>query len=366
VNTQRPAGSNAAYALSRDPSVETLRGLACLLLVAFHVIGMADTGMQVSSTSIWRHFTDLMTPVRMPLFAFISGFVLVITSRSTAGLGSALAQKFRRLGVPLLVASSIYNLIYGITDMPQFVGSPFDLYLKPFMHLWYLQSALTLVVLVTLTVYLLQTTLRAIAPALFAIALLLNQWAPALSSDIFSFAGTIYLLPFFSLGILVRQWAPNVRMGGAHPLQVGLLASALMFGLVLVNFSGLFQADDDRYGIAAISVSCGVCLTLYAMRMRLSPLATLGGFSYAIFLYHPLFSSMSRHLMAVISPNAAPSMVFMIGMVAGLGLPALLQRIVQMFPVLALLLFGLSTKNQRAIQSSAAGQRANNLRPKEA
>src|SRR5690348_13562586 len=56
--------------------VQTLRGVACLLLVAFHAIGSASTSiLHVPDDSPYRRFTNLFVHVRMPLFTFLSGLV---------------------------------------------------------------------------------------------------------------------------------------------------------------------------------------------------------------------------------------------------------------------------------------------------
>jgi uncharacterized membrane protein len=56
--------------------VQTLRGLACLLLVAFHTVGStAASGLHVPDDSRYREFTNLFVHLRMPLFTFLSGLV---------------------------------------------------------------------------------------------------------------------------------------------------------------------------------------------------------------------------------------------------------------------------------------------------
>src|SRR5678815_1036900 len=70
---RRPSVPSTAAA-SRH--IQSLRGLACLLLVALHVIGgEATIGMQVDDDSVYRLFGKLMFHIRMPLFAFLSGYV---------------------------------------------------------------------------------------------------------------------------------------------------------------------------------------------------------------------------------------------------------------------------------------------------
>lgn len=60
--------------------IETLRGLACLLLVLYHVIGPLGGGLKIDLGSPFRVIADSMVYVRMPLFTFISGYIY---SRST-------------------------------------------------------------------------------------------------------------------------------------------------------------------------------------------------------------------------------------------------------------------------------------------
>src|SRR6185437_1975062 len=56
--------------------VQTMRGLACLLLVAFHAIGSTGaSGLHVADDSAYRLFTNLFVHVRMPVFTFLSGLV---------------------------------------------------------------------------------------------------------------------------------------------------------------------------------------------------------------------------------------------------------------------------------------------------
>jgi uncharacterized membrane protein YcfT len=82
--------------------IQTLRGLACLLLVLYHVVGDdPGAGLQVQDGML-RWFNDGLAYLRMPLFTFLSG--LVCGMRPFHGDSRAfLLGKARRLLVPLLV-----------------------------------------------------------------------------------------------------------------------------------------------------------------------------------------------------------------------------------------------------------------------
>ena len=56
--------------------LDTLRGLACLLLVSYHVIGGdRETGLRLPDEHIAARINDFLALVRMPLFSFLSGMV---------------------------------------------------------------------------------------------------------------------------------------------------------------------------------------------------------------------------------------------------------------------------------------------------
>ena len=59
--------------------IETLRGIAILLVVLGHVIGStSEGGMKVANDSFFRYLYDLFVNIRMPLFTVISGWVYAL------------------------------------------------------------------------------------------------------------------------------------------------------------------------------------------------------------------------------------------------------------------------------------------------
>ena len=59
----------------RDLKVDTLRGIACFLLVAYHVVGGDPTAGLKINEGIVRQIVDVLVYLRMPLFVFLSGYV---------------------------------------------------------------------------------------------------------------------------------------------------------------------------------------------------------------------------------------------------------------------------------------------------
>ena len=98
-----PPGSRAQTEHIR---LQSARGLACLLLVAYHVIGDPVTGgLRLPASSLYHYFTLLFLPLRMPLFAFLSGFVYAYRPVAYGSRLRFLGKKLRRILVPLVVVT---------------------------------------------------------------------------------------------------------------------------------------------------------------------------------------------------------------------------------------------------------------------
>lgn len=101
---------------AKDPNIETLRGLAILLVVAGHVIGIDATGgMKVADDSLWRYLYASLQYVRMPLFTAISGWVYALHPVAAHEAGTFMFKKARRLLLPMICVGTLYFLIQYIT-----------------------------------------------------------------------------------------------------------------------------------------------------------------------------------------------------------------------------------------------------------
>ena len=149
---QRPVGGRHRVATSRNIPVDTLRGLACILLVTFHVIGdKATAGIHVSDDSVFRYYCDSVQYLRMPLFTFLSGLVYAWRPLSdVTGYPSFMRKKARRLLIPYL----IFVPILGITQLvaPDVNGSvsfdPLMWWINSLSPYWFLLSTFWLFALV--------------------------------------------------------------------------------------------------------------------------------------------------------------------------------------------------------------------------
>lgn len=119
--------------------IDTVRGLACALLVAHHcTLSLTDyRGWDLDTV---HRLDAMLSYLRMPVFAFISGLILGITSSPIANVAFVL-KKARRLLVPFLAVTVI--LLVGRAAATGDV-TPLDIpysWIHSHSHMWFLPAA---------------------------------------------------------------------------------------------------------------------------------------------------------------------------------------------------------------------------------
>jgi peptidoglycan/LPS O-acetylase OafA/YrhL len=340
-------------AVARDGHIDTLRGLACILLVAFHVIGDGPAhGMHISTHDNWRLFTELFIHLRMPLFSFLSGYVFTAFVADRAALGAAIAKKLRRLGIPLVVVSTLFYLCFGLV-YGHFSVPLWQIYVLPYEHFWYLQATILMMVGLLVGCYLAGTNARLLLTGLFPIACLVFVAAPLLEPNVFAINSVFYLLPFFLLGQLLRVWSADRRIRAIPARRIPLailfgLVVTVLFGLDVAQLAGLNQLDFERQSALGLLFSVSTCLALYFSQLEWQPLAFVGGYSYTIYLFHVFFTAGLRKILDVVSPGLPAGLYFAAALLAGMLLPILLHQVLIRRRWSALLFLGISRDRRDA------------------
>jgi peptidoglycan/LPS O-acetylase OafA/YrhL len=101
--------------MKRNLEVDTLRGIACVLLVLFHVVGDTPAvGLRIPEGHWLQVFNEALAYIRMPLFSFISGYVYGF--RPYQGNAPAFVKgKVRRLLLPLITVGTIFAIVQAFT-----------------------------------------------------------------------------------------------------------------------------------------------------------------------------------------------------------------------------------------------------------
>lgn len=324
--TSAPADAPLALAAdaAKDPSVETLRGLAVLLMVLGHVIGnAADRGLRVEDDSLYRWVYYTFQDVRMPLFTVISGFVYAMRPVRLPSAGRFLRGKARRLLLPLLTVATLQFALQhaaaGVNHVDRW-ADVWKVYVYGYDQFWFLQALLpvflTVVVLDGFELMAIELTWLACV----ALAGLASRYAP--KPDLFSLWGYLYLLPYFLLGCGLHRFPGLLARRGVVLAIVSFLAAGL--AAQQAEWFGDYAVDLDITGWPALCVGLAGTALLFRFRRSVPWLATLGAYSFSIYLFHVFGTAGSRMALSRLGLESRPALLAA-GLAAGIGLPVMIE-----------------------------------------
>ena len=320
--------------------IETLRGLACLLLVLYHVIGAdVSLGLRVEDGPV-RWLNDGLAYLRMPLFTFLSG--LVYGLRPFAGNSRAfLVGKVRRLLIPMLFVGTLFAVLQAlIPGTNSAVGPWYLLHIRPVAHFWFLESLFW----VFLVIWLLErwNLIREVKGYLLALSLACALYLTVRGWFMLGIEGAIYLMPYFLFGLAFSRFPLKPYLTSAW-VRWGLL----MLAAVAVISMGMPVSNPDRRTVAMLAVGMSLCMLSLSLVRVVPGLAAIGRHSYAIYLFHVFFTAAVRIALNLVHIKLLPIDI-LLGLAIGLAGPIVLDRIASRFKWPALLLLGKALKTGKA------------------
>ena len=317
-------GSSAAVESER---IQTVRGVACLLLVTFHVVGNDPTkGLMLGNDSVVRLAMNVFIHIRMPLFSLLAGFVYAYRPVSQGQALAFAGKKLLRLLLPMVVVSTllfISQLAIKSANATVRIEDLWRIYLFPYEHFWFLQ-AMMIVFAATIIVERLGVLQRVEGLlALLALAVaasLLVVFTP----NLFSVNWALYLFPYFLCGLganRFRSFAATLVV--RRTLVVVFIACVAAHVYVLL---GHVSSATDRRTLLALALGISGAMTLVNYFPHSPWLARVGGYSYAIYLYHVFFTAGSRIFLQGVGLTHDRGVLFAVGLVAGIAGPIFIAR----------------------------------------
>jgi len=350
-----PTPAPRLCAAPRDAGIETLRGLAIFLVVAFHAV---ERGANPSVVG----FHAALALIRLPLFAAVAGFVYALRPVRAGGHWSFVRGKARRLLLPI-VSLSLLEFFLKLT--PPFVELPrfadvLRLALWPRGIFWFLEALFLVFVLVAfldrgplltrpmpwLAVCVLALGSQALAPP-GTFTWIDRPWA---------IDGVLYLLGYFLLGVGIRRFGPWLRRPGVAALCLGValagiaLAPAARLGLVPIGY--------HKGGPLSLAVGCSTILLLFAWRRPIGPLAALGGSSMALYLFHGYAFYAAEVIERSSRLELGDALHYGLRLACGLALPLLAERLLRLTTTGRALLLGERRNRHRPAAPTAIPQPA--------
>lgn len=353
-------------ASTKDAYIETARGLACVLLVAYHVVG--DTplnGLQLPLDHWLALLNRMFEYVRMPLFSFISGLVFSSAAANGSVWRSKVTNKARRLLLPMATVSTLHYAFQAAFAHGS--SGPFwQIFFVPYEHFWYLQAAF-LLMLTTLSISFCtregdfgrNAWIALVVAALVFVSV--DPWQP----DIFSAYKAFYLAPFFFLGLTLKSRSVVRDDGplGKPVAKLLIIATAvlLLATTCLIVLDVVEPVLPSRiFGVAA---GLSICFLVVSLRWSARPLTWLGGYSYAIYLFHVFFTAGSRVAIGRVWEASNTLLLFVVGIIAGLAGPIFLGELIVRNRVTALLFLGIDKQKATALPADPSSSTGPNTLP---
>lgn len=318
--------------------IDTLRGLACVLLVAYHVIGFnIDSGLKLHDGFL-RNLNDALVFIRMPLFTFLSG--LVYAKRPfVSGGANFITKKIRRLIVPMLTLGTIFALMQAFIPGTNNTNiGLYTLHIKPISHFWFIESLFIVFafILICEKMFLFDSFKKFLIVFIFAVILYISP----VNISYFSFSGFIYLLPYFLFGMAVVRFK--------YCLSVSKLVKAFLLSLLLILVALIYVGHIplfEQRSLINLLAGCMGCIILLTIGFKSKLFAWLGGFSYSIYLFHVFYTAATRILLHKLGFYDV-ALLFIAGLTAGLLLPILTERILRENRFTNMMLLGRSGSNK--------------------
>ena len=284
---------------SVDLRIETLRGFAILGVVFNHTGAWIIAALNKSNieagweSNILMFFMEFFSPLRMPLFTVISGWVYALMPVDKENIKTYLLSKVRRIIIPLFFISTILFFITGLVNniYPSLGGShgqvlsPLEFWktwFYHFGHLWFLQAIVVLFILIAV-IDLLGAMNHFRQWLIWLAATSLFYFVFPDHVEFWSLSKTKVILPFFIFGV------------GLNRFEEQIFASKLVKFIGLAVVAALVLKYIGRPWIIArhdwpLTLFIGTLAPVYllSLNIKIKPLIGIGKYSYTIYLYHGL------------------------------------------------------------------------------
>ncbi len=331
--------------LTKDYSIESLRGLAIILVVIGHVIGSAsDGGMKVADDSEWRHLYFTFEYFRMPLFTTISGWVYTLRPVSFDNFKNFNLKKVRRILYPMIFVGTSYFLLQYITPGTNDNGNLHEfwrIYVFPYTLFWYLPSLFIVFFFVglldaykkldTFKTWIFWTILA------FVLLVLRDIIIPYEWPNFLSYKGAIYLFPYFMIGLGMQRFSTFF----ANKWFNNIIAILFFSGLLIQQLGWYGLLHFNMEGSSGLGLLIGVAGTIFLFRLKWKVrwFMYFGSFAYSIYLFHSFGSAAGRILIKNIGVTN-DYIIFFFSLSVGITAPIIAEKILDRWGITRMLFLG--------------------------
>ncbi len=334
---------NAVSDKAKDPSIETLRGIAILLVVAGYIVRTDINPLEIHDIwgSAFRSLEYMLSYLRLPLFTVISGYLYGAFPATRETLKKLILGKKRRILVPFATFTTIQYLFFSLTTTDYPLQNIFKAYIWPDQQLWFLVSIcwIFLIVGTADAMKLLNTPKRYGIACLIAVALHVSFELP----EALSITGVNFLLPFFLLGYGLRRYSGILLTKPFVRASLIIFPISFLLKPILYQFNHFLSFHEYRL-LGLIVAGTGIPLMFY-YRRPVPALAFFGYYAFGIHLFHRV-AGQSTRLMFQSFNLQAPVLIFFIYMIGTVGIALLMQLVLERIPWAKVYVLGLKLSSK--------------------
>ncbi|MDO6413765.1 acyltransferase [Sphingomonas sp. BIUV-7] len=300
--------------------LNTVRGLAILLVVVFHVIGPGPgDGMRLPAESPLHPFAAGLAFLRLPVLATVSGYLYArrrLANRHM--LGPFFRTKTVRLIVPAVLALVVFQQIHAA--MGETVPLPRALFFA-YEHFWYIQSLLVIFFVIALCDAVWQPDWISLLLGAFGLSTLcaLSAYHPFLS-----LGGALTLAPLFLIGMVFRDRAAVLSSPAFDRLAGG---AVLIYLLGYIANQLIFHMPGQPATLGYCMGGGATAFLLFRYTPAIRGLNLLGEYSLSVYLWHPAAAGLARTVVYRFAPESGMLLLFAAMLTTGLLVPISMAKI---------------------------------------
>lgn len=337
----------------KDQSIETLRGIAILLVVAGYItrtdILPLDLTHPSLTVSILKYLEHTLATIRMPLFTVISAYLYGASPAVRETFQKLVFGKFRRIMIPFLIFSTVQFLLFTFfAPEPEYgLNHLWKIYIWPNQQLWFLMSVFEIFIIVGIldSFKALETPKRYFTVCLIAALVHVSIRFPGA----FSAYGVNYLFPFFLLGYGIR------RYGDIFLSKRWLPTLAVIF-LISVCIQPIYYAVTKITGdppfhfrrIVDLIVPFSGFPLMFRYRKTVPLLAFFGYYAFGIHLFHRVSVTAVRLIFQAYHIQD-PLQIFFGYLIGGVLIALFIQVFCEQFVLTSKLVLGLKKKPEKTL-----------------
>jgi acyl-CoA synthetase (AMP-forming)/AMP-acid ligase II/surface polysaccharide O-acyltransferase-like enzyme len=323
--------------------IDTVRGLACLLIVAFHFVGLTpDDGMRLQPDSWWHYFMNSFVMLRLPLFTALAGYLYGALPADRDNYRSFILRKCQQLLLPMIFATIVYIVLRRISD-----GREEDIlwaFLGGYRHLWYLETLVLLFAMIGIIDSLVRPGGNGLV-GLMALSAIVSFSVP--SDDVLHLKSTFFLFPFFLFGLMLYRLPTMLQSRAVLGIAVVVMTATLVVQQLSMNGIGIaadwhiLRPGSQPLLVTVLAWLCGSAAVVVLLHLmpRISFLEVVAVYSFTIYLWHPAANVVAQKVLDKVGVDI-DWLVFVLGVAGGVMIPIAIHKTALRFPRLSLPVIG--------------------------